>query len=355
VKLRGYFALVESGAALIPRAAVLARMTTAEHDALRGAGLVRLGRDRSEWPCDQALRCAREVLPAAPGGAAPFVGVCEKTGHDDDRCPAVDLTAEDLAQESLPLDELARQLQRLYALRGERLTARALAARPEPILLGAQNERTPARDVYLALAAGEASFPHFLTVRERVKRATLVLVPTARRVSTEMAGRYAPGGAVEIEVLEDALSIADGALAFAPRLRLVPPPVEGGIDTRPIAAIIGATAWKEIRIAVVDGHTIRIQCGQRTVRRTYLDLGLASKTSREPTRKWKLLLAVCAGRGTFRWKTLGSFDAAKNTVFLLRKTLKKTFGLDDDPFHEFTFADGWRAKFVALPEIEDNL
>jgi hypothetical protein len=116
-----------------------------------------------------------------------------------------------------------------------------------------------------------------------------------------------------------------------------------------IAALVGATAWNQIRITVVDGHTVRISCGRTTVRRTYRDLGLHAENSREPTKKWTLLLAICAEHGTFRWKDFGSFHAVSQATSVLRGKLKEAFGLEEDPFH--AFANGWRAKFFASAEV----
>jgi hypothetical protein len=236
---------------------------------------------------------------------------------------------------------------------------KALPSSSEPLLLGAERASSPARDVFLALRPRDDSFPLFLALRERAARPALVLVPTSRAVTADLATRFAPGAHVEIEILEDTLVVRDGAIARVPPLRLVKLTEDPATSTpanpaRTIAAEIGATSWAEIKITVIDGHTLRIQKGQRAIRRTYIDLGLASKGNREPTRKWALLLAICAGHGTFRWKTFGTFDAAKNTIAILRKALRETFGIEDDPFHEFTFAFGWKAKFHASSEIADG-
>jgi hypothetical protein len=83
---------------------------------------------------------------------------------------------------------------------------------------------------------------------------------------------------------------------------------------------------------------------------TYIDFGLGSKT-RTPMREWGLLLEICAGHGTFRWKRYGTINNAKQRVFVLRRKLKEAFGLADDPFHKFRVADGWKARFFASSEI----
>ena len=121
-------------------------------------------------------------------------------------------------------------------------------------------------------------------------------------------------------------------------------PREGGI-----AQILGATCWGDLRVTVVNGHTLRIGHRKTAIRRTYRDLGLYAKSSREPTRKWKLLLAICEGHGTFRWSTLGGFGAARQAVSVLRMKLKEAFGLEEDPFYEWN--GGWKVRFFASSEI----
>jgi DNA-binding NarL/FixJ family response regulator len=97
-----------------------------------------------------------------------------------------------------------------------------------------------------------------------------------------------------------------------------------------IAAQLGATSFAEIAMKATDGHTLRITCRRKRVHATYIDLGLATKT-RKTTREWAVLQDVCEGHGTFRWKTYGSFNNAKQRVFVLAKKLKTAFGLEDDP------------------------
>ena len=116
-----------------------------------------------------------------------------------------------------------------------------------------------------------------------------------------------------------------------------------------LAPLLGAKCWEELRVTVVDGHTLRIGCGRHAVRRTYRDLGLHAANSREPTRKWAMLLAICSGHGTFRWTDFGSARAVSQAVSVLRRKLQDAFGLTGDPFHEWD--RGWRARFFASSEI----
>jgi hypothetical protein len=131
-------------------------------------------------------------------------------------------------------------------------------------------------------------------------------------------------------------------LAFAP-----PEPRSEGI-----AALIGATHWEQIAIKVVDGHTVRIGGAKTTIRRTYRDLGLYAKSSREPTKKWNLLLAVCAAHGELRRDRSAGRGAVRQSVHVLRGKLKDAFGLAEDPFRDWD--KGWRTKFFASSEIAEE-
>ena len=121
-----------------------------------------------------------------------------------------------------------------------------------------------------------------------------------------------------------------------------------------IAAQLGATSFANIGIRAIDGHTVRITHQRRRVTATYIDLGLVVKKNRAPNRQWEVLLDVCEGHGSFRWKKYGDINNARQRVFQLRKALKEAFGLDEDPFHEFGVVHGWRARFFASSEDGDE-
>jgi hypothetical protein len=122
-----------------------------------------------------------------------------------------------------------------------------------------------------------------------------------------------------------------------------PVPPEPGL-----AAILGATDWDQLSVTVLDGHTVRVGSAKRSVRRTYRDLGLHSAKSREPTRKWDILVAICEGHGEFRWRDFGDFPRVNQAVYVLRCKLRAAFGLESDPFE---WNRGWRARFFARSEL----
>jgi hypothetical protein len=172
-----------------------------------------------------------------------------------------------------------------------------------------------------------------------------------RALSALLPGRLArrleeaAGAPCNVEVLDDAVEVREDTIVRVATLRLV---IHGSRRVR-VATLVGATRWEDVRITVVDGHTLRIGCGDVVIRRTYLDLGLFAENSREPTKKWDILCALCAGHGTFRWRDFGEFGAVKQAVSVLRNKLKEAFGLDEDPFHPWN--GRWQVRFFASSEI----
>jgi hypothetical protein len=363
--VRRYLTLLGAGTVVYRRAFLAEVLPAADLPVLRAAGLVRAAPAAATWPCDRGGACHRQVCPSPRGSATPLYAACDDGGAED-ACPSIDLAHDDVAQESVAVADLVKTLRALYRLEGSARAPSAIG--PEPFALGEELVGEIRRDVFLVLDAAKPVLPHFLAVRERAARPTLVLVSTAHRLAPETATRYAPGAHVEVELLEDALAVRGDKVVRAGNLRLVAPkPLELAepvtavrkrkgmtAPTGRIAEEIGATSWSAIKITVVDGHTVRIQNGKATIRRSYIDLGLASHGNRNPTDKWKLLLLLCAGHGKFRWKDLGTFATARNAVYVLRKALKESFGLEDDPFHKFRAVDGWRAKFFASSEIVEE-
>ncbi len=371
MSLRAYFAAIESGATAVARADLARELTPAELDALGRARLVKAGTPFTSWPCDQATSgCGREIVP--DGGSA-FLGVCEGSCEQEDRCLDVPLDAGALARAMLDLGALAAALRALYRLERAGPSRASRPAEPcaepadEPACLGEERSPERTRDVFFAARPSAPVLAAFLEARLRVAREALVLVPTARAVPSEIAARHAPGARVEIEILEDAIAVRQGKLSRETRLRLVPPPADAlapndapeapkavrkpNAPPAPtgLAAQIGATKWSQIKITAIDGHTLRIQCGQTSVRRTYLDLGFGG-ANREPIEKWKIVIAICEGHGSFRWKQFGAFNAVKNSVYVVQRMLKHAFGLADNPIRPYDGALAWQAKFFASSE-----
>ncbi len=72
---------------------------------------------------------------------------------------------------------------------------------------------------------------------------------------------------------------------------------------------------------------------------------------RVPTLKWKILMALCEGHGACGWRIGGikTFQSFKSQVSGLRKILRNTFGIEEDPFLNCSRAGGLRSAFRASP------
>jgi hypothetical protein len=356
--MRGLLSLLARvGPTTIRRSELAAHLSREAQAALRAAGVLRTAPLARSYACGDpgAHDCAREVIACDDDGPTPYVARCARS---DDPCPAVDVTADDLAQVSVSLDALSRALTKLLAL--EALPGSVPPNDPlAPRLLGSD---ASARDVFLAIPTAPDRLALWLATRAHAARPSTVFIATADLLSPDLFTRHAPGAHVELARLDDLLRVRDNALALAPRLRIVrapaaaPAPAPAPSPARPGAprALPPLSTWRDLRIYLVDGETVLLQIGDARSRRSYVDFGLASKANRKARKPWRLLVAICEGSGKFTWRNFGDFDVAKRLVADLRIVLRRELGLADDPFEPFTAA-GWRAKFTAFPVPPEDL
>ena len=141
---------------------------------------------------------------------------------------------------------------------------------------------------------------------------------------------------------------------------LPPPPVATRPDPFPGIQTHRAppgTRWNEVKVYEVDGLTVQLRVPGKPARSlTAAELGMVNKRSRDraPTKKWKILMALCEGRGRCSWRQHGSFSAFKVQVSEMRPLLTHIFGIDEDPFTACTSSGGLEAAFVAGPIPEDE-
>jgi hypothetical protein len=279
--------------------------------------------------------------------------------------------------EEVSLPDLVRTLRAIYGLRSRGMTL-PVRFDSQPVLLGKMGDGAEQRDVLLVI--GPAG--HLGQALTRGGR-SLVLAPTARLVTPEMRAKHAAGAFVALEVLAESLAVRDGRLAragvlapAAPDLALSTPapptaspraPAPAPASARaPTAApalapapapsshrIPGAPRWNAIQVTLLDERTVRIDLPGVSVRRTYVDLGMAHARTREPTRPWLLLVELCDGYGTFRSHAFGDAAATKKLVSRLGVALRDVFGLRDSPFHPYRPREGWRTKFQASRKASD--
>jgi hypothetical protein len=286
----------------------------------------------------------------------------------------VELGFDDVAMQSVSLEALVRAVCVLLGAEGAESAKTAAAARLRedgarafgeeraPVAVGAARDR----DVFFARAPRDMDLAAFCARRERLARATLVLVPTARWVPLEVASRHAGGEKVEVLALEDALEIRDGSLALVGRpVAPAPGPTKARAKAKAaarearraspgIAALLGVTAWNQIRMAEVDGHTLRVEGNGKSMLCTFVELGFADgrKNSVEPIIAWSvLMLMVAKGRMMpSEYARFGKRWAPKKGLEKLRVLLCAAFGLEPDPIQRYFSKTGWVPKFrVAAP------
>jgi CheY-like chemotaxis protein len=110
--------------------------------------------------------------------------------------------------------------------------------------------------------------------------------------------------------------------------------------------------WSDLHMHVVDEFTVMIRIGRTHVRRTAIDFGEADTESRVASMQWQLLIDILKAEGAWSHRGYGGRGTLKTKLSRLRKTLKKVFARDDDPFHPYSMA--WRPRFWAHREIPQH-
>lgn len=300
------------------------------------------------YPCeDHGPGCPR-IVRLVPG-TKRALAVC---GRDEPFCSTLRLTEDDVAASRLDVDALAAKLAALAGVpAAERRTSAA------PLLCSVSCARwQPATELLFAPWASDPAFVGALAERATAERPAIVLVPTLDDVPAWAAAQNDHGTRLAVLALEDVLTIVDDELVLT-----LPQRRERWRSYRPHRrpsrrCTPGSRARRagRLRWHLVDGHTVSVRVGKTAMRRTYADLGMASAKNREPTKQWQLLVMLCEGGGTFRWKDLGTFEVAKRRVARLRDDLQTAFGLEDDPFEPFDRRVGWKARFVARDLADDD-
>ncbi len=281
-----------------------------------------------------STRDLADKLDAASLAALRSAGILRPTG--------------DGVTEELSPSDFMRTLRTLYGIEGRGLPVPGVFD-PAFQSLGWMRDEGGDRDVVL-VTRSTLGLPIALHYPNRA----LLLVPTARAVTARHREKHGPGRYLCVEVLEEALTVRRGKLARAGQ----GPPDALAASRSPrasIARIPGVLRWNQVRICLVNQRTLRIDVPGKSIRVTYVDLGMAHGSTREPTRPWEVLVELCEQHGYFKTRRFGSADATKKVLSRLRKELQGIFGLDDDPFEPYRGNTGWRARFQARPDLPDGL
>lgn len=294
------------------------------------------------YPCPGSGKsCPRVVVPVPRNQTKPFVAVC----GDRRSCVSLPLTDEETQLHALNRRAWVALVRRTYALDGA-------ISYDLPGAFGLWSiGQTRGRDVFLAEKPDGHDLLQFVLAREGMARRARVLVPTATRVDPFVLQRCRMAQHVEIALMDDELAIDSGELVLRSGSETTTPAPVRVVRTPVFPLPTGAT-WRDLRIYRVDGHTVSVRGAGVHKRLSYVDLGMASAKNREPTRAWELLMALCEGHGTLRWR--GDAVAVKRQVSTLRAQLKAAFGIEDDPFAPYG-KGGWRSQFAAYPSTDESL
>lgn len=216
--------------------------------------------------------------------------------------------------------------------------------------LGWMGSEKGAREVFLC-ARPRTGLPKAL---ER-KRATLVLVPTARHLTPALRERHAPGAVVELEALEESIVALGGRLVRCAAIAPDAPEIAVRAQDPSIRLVGLAKRWGEMRLCLLDSMSLRIDVGGRCIRCTYVDLGMAHPRTRRPTLAWEVLEEILENGGFFHTSRLGNANATKQLIHRLSLDLQKLFGIQGSPFHRYRADCGWRARFLARKDLPEDM
>jgi hypothetical protein len=347
-------ALVEkSGTVVVPTNVVESIATVDARQALHAAGVLTAAAAAPSWPCD-VRGCSREVRSNASGARRPLVAVCSQVPA---ACQPVELGFDDVAQQEIAIDTLVAVVCALLGADVDRASLAKVRARHAigescmPVLVATLADC----DILWAGMPRDMDLGAFCGRRERVARSTLVLVPTTKYVSTDLAARFAEGEHVEVRALEEMLDVRDGHIALrsgsavkeAPRVEESEPPP----NALGLAAKLGIAKWEDVRILVVDAHTVRLDGSNgRALLTTFVELGLVDGRKVAvvtPVTAWALLRMICTHgkRMPSQYGEHGKKFGVKKVVFGLRAALKGAFGLEEDPFLSYSSNGGWTPRF----------
>jgi hypothetical protein len=113
----------------------------------------------------------------------------------------------------------------------------------------------------------------------------------------------------------------------------------------------GASDWPDVTVVVLSDEDLRVEAVGFKQRYHYKELGFADRrTIGRPRKPWGLLLALARGGGELPPKS--HHDPVhpnlrvelKKCVSDLRRILRKTFGINHDPFHPHTRKTGYRVR-----------
>jgi hypothetical protein len=358
--LGGVLTLVERFGTAVVLARNLERIASSDaRAALHAAGVIGTAQPAASWPCE-VRGCSREIRGNYDGARKPLVAVCFQSPPV---CMPVELRFDEVAQQEVSAEALVMAACALLGATVDRAVlakvraSRALGDFATPLAVATLAD--PSRDVFWAGRPRETDLGAWCARRERAARATLVLVPTAEHVPLEVAARFLPGELVCVRALADLLCVRDGRLALREEEEDSAEDTERADEAKVapgqtgIAALLGATRWEEIRITVIDAHTVKIEANGKSVLRTFVELGFVDGRKREfvtPTTSWTLFVLFCK-KGRLKPSEYATLEkkayGVKKMIARMGAALRASFGLAEHPIHTYSKRSHlWETRFL---------
>jgi hypothetical protein len=168
---------------------------------LHGSGL-------ADWFDCGGAHCGerRRVLemPGGPNGK-PYLALCAI----DSGCLDLPLSEDELRLSTLSFAGAIELLRAALRIDG---VGDAAQVAPDVFHLGVTDGGGMRAEAFLALNPDLESFPYFLTARGTAQRASVVFTNTTRWLPQQLVDLHGPGRRVEIALLEDVLTMRDGAI-----------------------------------------------------------------------------------------------------------------------------------------------
>jgi hypothetical protein len=132
-------------------------------------------------------------------------------------------------------------------------------------------------------------------------------------------------------------------------------PPDTSRSTPPPTVLRGiAKSWPEIRLCLIDRTTVRVDAGDRRIRCSHVDFGMAHRRTRMPTLVWEVIEETCNHGGFFKTSRFSNSDATKRLISRVSRDLQTLFGIDGSPFYRYRSDCGWRSRFLARPDLPDD-
>ena len=277
-------------------------------------------------------------------GPDDHVGICDGTGR---RFP---LSAADLMIQELDAVVLCRCLQSALGIKAAGETSLAI---PGTSRIGHDVPLAGFRfPVFLAICHDRTTFVRSVAwVAASQKDPFWLLVPTGRFLDGQCEDVLNRVQACPL-LLEEALTtdgegriqITEAGRDAIGRFRQAVLPAARPDDDPSFFPTPSGIDWPNIKIHLLDGHTVSVVAGDARGVFTYTQMGMSNRKNGMPTVQWELLRGFASERGLLTWQSRCADRRNQKRKELLARKLQTFFRLVTDPI--VTVGSGWQTRFA---------